>query len=878
MTPRNSLPILGGARYDVIDDAPGDRRFYVAMAFILLFTASVAGISMAFAMGMIFHAEAWAAASIGVFWALGILVIDRALTIQLTDARGKRTWIAVIPRVALAAILGLVISTPITLQIFAPEIEAELVRIANEERAAFESELDADPRLASEPDLRETISEQDAIIAASRTVDPLQDASYAQARALADAALAEANAKRDAWVAESNGTGGTGIVGTGPITDIAYAAYQAALAESERANAEADRLQAAAVAAIGRQNTENREAAEAVRADAQGELTEVVADRHARQEAFEAASAASGGVSNRLLALHRLSVANSWAAFAHVSVFLLFFTIELLPVTVKLLRRGDGMRSVHDELAAKQDETAIDNGFRRLDVDAEASRTTTAIERETHRTRRAVALDGERLESAYGRWMNGEVDLRRRAAATLGFQLWDAEMEADGAAAVGSGPGTGGAGAGGDGGASDGASDAAIAAPVAAAVPRDVPLTAEERRFQGRLLGGRFALEEALRERGATGRVWKAHDRATGRRAAVKILDRPSDGSTLGEDEANRRAWRHEVQMLDRLPKAHENVVEILQYGVDPDSGEYWIASAFYEPGNVYLRLQPEFAKPLAKRPELRHVVGWMLEIASGLAAAHAEQVSHGDLKPANLVFDRAHIRIIDFGLARAVEVISGPAASGLDRGTPYFVAPEMVLREGVDREVRPKLADLYSLGAIFYWMLTSTFPRMVPGEPRALNPLAQRMWDGENPLVPLAEDLPEELRDLVGELLAVDPESRYHSWDDSIAAVAVVDALTAIRAAMTKQDGRLHVGANLLAPEAAGESVADGGVETGRSAGSAASAASGASARLLGVGMPDPMSTPIEDDTLPYVPTLSPAEAVDAGRDEFRGPAVGPR
>jgi hypothetical protein len=124
----NLLAILGGARADAISGAPGDRQAYSAMALILMFTATVAALSMAFALGMVFHADWYWFIPVGLFWGAGIFAIDRALTIQLSNTKGAwRTAFAVVPRILLAGILGAVISTPVTLQIFAPEISAHIL-------------------------------------------------------------------------------------------------------------------------------------------------------------------------------------------------------------------------------------------------------------------------------------------------------------------------------------------------------------------------------------------------------------------------------------------------------------------------------------------------------------------------------------------------------------------------------------------------------------------------------------------------------------------------------------------------------------------------------------------------------------------------------
>ncbi|NQX12364.1 DUF4407 domain-containing protein [Microbacteriaceae bacterium VKM Ac-2855] len=422
----NTLAVMGGARRDAIQSAPGDRQTYSAMALILIFTATVAALSMAFALGMVFHADWYWFIPVGIFWGAGIFAIDRALTIQLTHTKGVwRTLFAVIPRFALAAILGAVISTPVTLQIFEPEVSSEILVMEAEARTAYAAEIAGDPILATEADVRATITAAQSTLDQSDAVDPAQDPTYAAAKAAEDAALADYNAKQAAWVAESNGTGGTGVVGTGPITDIAKAAADAALVVYQQAQAATAAALTTATPALEAQLAQAKTQAAADLETAQASLATIETRKADFQAQSDAAVAASDGIANRLTALDRLSQSNAAAGLAHVMVFLLFFAIELLPVIIKLLRNLGDKESVHDTTAREKDAAQLARVRQRYGIDRDEVLLDAQIAAGRLATRRELAVQEEELALATGKRTNFELDQRARRKADAFFDEWD---------------------------------------------------------------------------------------------------------------------------------------------------------------------------------------------------------------------------------------------------------------------------------------------------------------------------------------------------------------------------------------------------------------------------------------------------------------------
>ncbi len=200
--------------------------------------------------------------------------------------------------------------------------------------------------------------------------------------------------------------------------------------------------------------------------------------------------------------------------------------------------------------------------------------------------------------------------------------------------------------------------------------------------------------------RGGMGAVYAARQTSLDRRVALKLL--PAE---LSRNPAAAERFRREARSLARLD--HPNIVGVHDFGETPD-GSFFIVMEHVEGSDLH-RLIRDGGLPLPR------VLNIMRQVCDALEYAHAQGFVHRDIKPANILLDTAgRVKVSDFGLARLVgedtDAARDPAptmTSGIV-GTPDYIAPEQ--RAG-DRPVDHR-ADIYSLGVMFYEMLTGSVPR----------------------------------------------------------------------------------------------------------------------------------------------------------------------
>lgn len=191
---------------------------------------------------------------------------------------------------------------------------------------------------------------------------------------------------------------------------------------------------------------------------------------------------------------------------------------------------------------------------------------------------------------------------------------------------------------------------------------------------------------------GGMGAVFRARHKALNRIVCLKILS-----PALANDKKAVTLFLTEARAIAELD--HPNIVNV--YNVGKEQGFYFIVMSFIEGQTLSALLKKERILP----------IGFVLDlfdgVLKGLSVAHEKGIIHRDIKPSNiLITPEGKPKIVDFGIAKKVDKEKRSTKTTELAGTAYFIAPEQAM--GRDLDVR---ADLYSIGASMYYVLTGHFP-----------------------------------------------------------------------------------------------------------------------------------------------------------------------
>ncbi len=280
--------------------------------------------------------------------------------------------------------------------------------------------------------------------------------------------------------------------------------------------------------------------------------------------------------------------------------------------------------------------------------------------------------------------------------------------------------------------------------------------------LQDRLVAavGDHYLIEAEIGRGGMAVVFRALDLRLNRHVAIKLL--PPD---LAFNADVKTRFLREAQMAAQLN--HPNIVPI--YSVDERDGVVYFVMALVEGETLAQRLHES---PRLSFDDVRRVIG---DVADALDYAHRKGVVHRDIKPDNIMLDRASGRtmVTDFGIARAAAGDSRLTVTGVAVGTPAYMSPEQALGE---RDVDGR-SDIYSLGVVAYQMLTGVQPFTAANTPAML---VKHVSEAPRPILERRPDTPAPIVHAVEIALAKDPATRWPTGDafrDAIRAAAVAEA-----------------------------------------------------------------------------------------------------
>jgi serine/threonine protein kinase/CheY-like chemotaxis protein len=263
---------------------------------------------------------------------------------------------------------------------------------------------------------------------------------------------------------------------------------------------------------------------------------------------------------------------------------------------------------------------------------------------------------------------------------------------------------------------------------------------------------------------GGMGTVFKARHRRMKRIVALKILPQ-----SLARNPTFVQRFQREVETIARL--VHPNIV--MAYDADEDKAGPFLAMEYVEGQDLASFVRQRGSLPIAT------AVNFTLQAARGLEYAHSQGIIHRDIKPANLLCDAAGtVKVTDLGLARLSSLASDAAATAADGitqaggilGTADYMPPEQAVdAAGIDHR-----ADIYSLGATLYYLLTGRAPY------KGQTVMATLLQHREAPIPPLIAaraDVPAALDAIYRRMLAKAPAERFQTMTEVVRALEALAA-----------------------------------------------------------------------------------------------------
>ncbi len=284
---------------------------------------------------------------------------------------------------------------------------------------------------------------------------------------------------------------------------------------------------------------------------------------------------------------------------------------------------------------------------------------------------------------------------------------------------------------------------------------------------------GRYTIERCL-GRGGMGSVYAATDTVLERVVALKVLD----AAEVDQDAAYRARLYREARLAARVE--HERIARV--YDVGSHDGHAFVAMEYIQGGTL--------RKWMADRKvSIPQIVDIAIQIAEGLAELHRNGVVHRDLKPENVMLTaQGGVKLLDFGLARYAiapsadtvapgrPVVFDGASVATASGTPGYMAPEQCAGKPIDERV-----DVFSFGVILYELVTGE--RLFRGKTMGAVVQATLAWVPD-----LHGDawtlVPGQLREQIARMLAPDPDDRFKTGADVLAALRELSIVSQRRAA----------------------------------------------------------------------------------------------
>jgi serine/threonine protein kinase/Tfp pilus assembly protein PilF len=254
-----------------------------------------------------------------------------------------------------------------------------------------------------------------------------------------------------------------------------------------------------------------------------------------------------------------------------------------------------------------------------------------------------------------------------------------------------------------------------------------------------------YRIIEKLGE-GGMGEVYLAEDTELNRKVALKFLP-----TSYANDPDFRARFKREAQAAAALN--HPNIITI--FDVAEHEGRPYFSMEYVQGPSLKDALSD-------KETPIEKIVDLAIQVAEGLAAAHAAGVLHRDIKPQNILLDsRGRVRILDFGLAKVL-TDSMITDTGSTLGTVAYMSPEQA--QNVEADER---SDIFSFGTVLYEMVAGQLP--FKGEHHAAI-IYSIVNENHEPLARYKADVPDMLQNIVNKALRKERDTRYQSTPDLLA------------------------------------------------------------------------------------------------------------
>jgi hypothetical protein len=354
---------LAGAQPEILAHCKQDRAKYIGIGSAVLVTASMAVVSMSFALHMALNASLATAIPFALAWGLAIMSLDRWLVVSLVRQSLLRYLMLALPRLLLGLLFGIIISTPLTLQIFHVEIANQMSVDHTNAQAAYNNSTAVAQLTSSVSADQQTVAKYQAVIngGGGAGMSAAQDPTLVSLNQQLASNQQQAKTYYTDWHCEVyGGCGPTYVVGNGKAAQTDYKNYQYYTGQ-----AQSDQKQiAAAQTQLGKQNAANAATTVAnAKTDlipAQAKLGRDQSSLTALKQNYKSTLASDTGILARLQALDELRMSSPTLFVAEFLLFLFFTSIEWLPILVKVLLNL-GPENTYEKLLARADQSSLRN-------------------------------------------------------------------------------------------------------------------------------------------------------------------------------------------------------------------------------------------------------------------------------------------------------------------------------------------------------------------------------------------------------------------------------------------------------------------------------------------------------------------------------------